>query len=370
MYRIKIYKTLENEKLKKHWQEIYSKNNYCPQSSYEWISIWWKYFSKKSRKLFIVTVEENNAIIGIGPFMIEKNFFLKELKFIGTGLTDFHEFLVVHGREESTLSIILNYILNKNNYDIINLEQIADNSRLFHILKKNSQFKKREMIKCPIVNFNSSTWEKYFKYFSRNFRRDWTKKYNRLSREGKLQLIKLKTIKDKMECLGKMFKLHIKRWESKDYASKLSQENIRKFISRLVLEIPEISIYILLYNNEIISYRLGFTKRGVYYAWNSSYDEKYHSYSIGIILLGLIIKDLIENNYQKINFMRGNYNYKRRWMTDEETLTNYQFLAKLNALKGYFGEKYYLNWKWWIKIKFNNIFERALVQKILIKRRH
>ncbi|MHA1767790.1 MAG: GNAT family N-acetyltransferase [Promethearchaeota archaeon] len=370
MYKIKTYKTFDDEKLKKSWQNLCLENNYCLQNSYQWALIWWNNFRNKSRELFIVAVEDGDSIVGIGPFMIEKNMFLKELKFIGSGLTDFHDVLAAADQDEDILKSMLEFLSNSKKYSIINLEQVSQDSKLFKVINQNSSFKKREMVKCPIANFNSISWDEYRKKLSGKFRRNWNWGFNKLNISGDLKFLQLRNFNEKREYLEKIFDLHIKRWKYKKKGSKFDQNIIRNFISELILSMPEIEIYILLFNNEMISYWIGFSHDGVFYGWNTSFDTKYYKYSVGQILTGLLIKYLIENNYKKFNFMRGDEDYKRKWMTDDEMLINYQFLSKIKPLSGYIGIKYYLVWKWMIKNKFKIILEKPFIQKILIKLRY
>jgi CelD/BcsL family acetyltransferase involved in cellulose biosynthesis len=367
MYRIQVYESLENHKLEEGWRDIYSINTYCLQSSYEWARIWWKHFQKKSSRLFIVTAEENGRIVGIGPFVIEKNILLRQLRFIGSGLTDYQAILAAPGAEEEITSSILDYALRGKEYGVINLEQIPGDSPLFAVCDRNPFLRKREMIRCPRIIFDSLTWDQYFSGLSRNLRRDWTKKYNRLKREGKLEFRRLNSPDEKGRFMREIFELHIKRWEGQRRQSKLRRPSIRGFISEAALTIPECLIYVLLYNGKIVSYRLGFAQSGVFYDWNTSYDPEYHSRSVGIILLGLAIRDTVDHHYQEFNFMRGDEDYKRKWMTTGRTVTNYQFLAGAPTLSGYLTGKYYLEWKWSAKQVFRRVLETPAVQKILIR---
>jgi CelD/BcsL family acetyltransferase involved in cellulose biosynthesis len=370
MFDIKIYDSLEDEKLEKYWKKIHKEENYLVQNSYEWISTWWDCFRKKSSRLFVVTAYQADDILGIGPFMIEKKFFHSELKFIGSGFTDFHEILTVSENKDEILTSILDFISNPKRCDLINFEQIPDDSCLYDILDGDHRFKKREMVKCPIIKFADSSWEDYLKNFSKNFRRDWTKKINRIQRDGELEFKRLKNVQEEKDFLEKMFDLHIKCGEYKRTQSRFIREKVRRFFTQLILEVPGVVVYVLLLNGELIAYRVGFDQSGIFYTWNTAYHPRFNSYSIGRILLGLIIKDLIGKKYKKINMMRGDYDYKRRWMTSEETITNYQFLSNVNPKRGYLGMRYYMEWKWLGKRILSRILGTKLVQKIRIKRRY
>jgi len=370
MINIRIYGVLGDPRLKGSWEDLYSRNDYCFQNSYAWCSLWWKNFHKSNWKPLIVTAEDSGQVIGLGPFMIEKKQLLTELKFIGSGLTDFHEILTHPASREEAFRAILGWVLSNRYYDLVNLEQISDSSSLYKVIREVRAFKAREMVKCPVVNFKSLSWEEYLRMLPSRLRWEWSKKHRELNRKGRLQFIRLEGAKDKSEYLDKIFKLHVKRWEHEQGVSKFIEDKIRAFISELVMVAPEMILYALLLNDRLIAYQLGFSQKDVFYDWNKSYDPELSRYSVGNVLMGLILKDLIEKRFQKYNQMRGDYNWKRRWMTDEATLTNYQFLAKSSPVRGYLGEKYYLEWKWRLKDRLKGILNLSLVQKLVIKAKY
>jgi CelD/BcsL family acetyltransferase involved in cellulose biosynthesis len=370
MINIRIFDTLVNPRLKASWEELYFRNNYCFQNSYTWCSLWWKNFHKSNWKPLIVIAEDSGQVIGLGPFMIEKKQLFTELKFIGSGLTDFHEILTLPTRREESLKAVLNWALSKHYYDLINLEQISDGSTLYEVIREVQAFKAREMVKCPVVNLKSLSWEEYLRMLPSRLRWEWSKKHRDLNRKGRLQFIRLESAKDKSEFIDKIFKLHVKRWEHEQGISKFIQDKIRAFISELVMVAPEMILYALLLDDRFIAYQLGFSQKDVFYDWNKSYDPEFSRYSVGNVLMGLILKDLIEKKFQKYNQMRGDYQWKRRWMTDEETVTNYQFLAGSSRVRGYLGERYYLEWKWWLKNRLKGILRLPIVQKLALKAKY
>ena len=370
MITIKLYDTLGDPRIRGAWEELYSRNDYCFQSSFSWCSLWWKNFHKSNWKPLIITAEDGGQVIGLGPFLIEKKLLSTELKFIGSGLTDFHEILTHPACREEALRAILGWVLDRRYYDLVNFEQISDRSALYQVIRECRGFKAREMIKCPVVNLRSLSWEEYLRMLPSRLRWEWSKKHRDLNRTGRLQFLRLDAAGDKSEFMDKIFNLHVKRWGHEQGVSKFTQEKLRSFISELAVASPEIVLYALLLDNRLIAYQLGFSQKGVFYDWNKSYDPEFGRYSVGNILMGLILKDLIERGCQKYNQMRGDYLWKRRWMTDEETLTNYQFLAGSSSVRGFLGERYYLEWKWWLKDRSRGILSLPLVQKVMIRTRY
>lgn len=361
---------MSDEKLRKSWKELYSEGHYFVQNSYEWIFLWWKHFRKKSRRLYIVAVEEDEHIVGIGPFLIEKHILYDDLKFIGSGLTDFHEILAREKDAEAIISHILDFIEKNPNFDIANLEQISRSSPLFEILKNRELFQSREMVKCQIIYLNVNSWEEYRKKLKKKFRGEWNRKLNKLSREGDLNFEKHGFDEKDREIIKSIFLLHRNNYKKTGKYNKLMQKSIREFITEFILELREVQIFSLSLNEELVAYLIGFFQNDVYYSWNSAFNSKYRSYSPGILLRGLVIQYLIEAGIKKVNFMRGEYEYKKHWLVDGDMIPNFQFLAKTSPLRGNLGVKYLMTWKWIGKKALKGVLKISSVQKIMFKRKH
>ncbi|MGB8957438.1 MAG: GNAT family N-acetyltransferase [Candidatus Aminicenantales bacterium] len=369
MRSIKVYRTFRDDRLKAGWRDLSRDGDYFVQSSYEWMAAWWECFPKKSRELLIVTVEEEGSIIGIGPFMIERNALISQLKFVGSGLTDYHEILVSADGGQAVLSMIMDYVGENDDTDLINLEQVSDHSPLFEYLKDLGRFSKRTMVRCLTINLDFPSWEEYLKNIGRNLKRDWTRKHHRLATMGDLKLIKLSQSQAKREWLDDLLSLHVRRWDREDEVSKFGEKRIKAFLARVVEELPQATIYVLQLDDRAIAYRLGFAQGQTFYDWNTSHDPDFAPQSVGKVLMGLVIKDLIACGFKRLNLMRGDYEWKRKWMTDDSALINCQFLARSSPVRGYLGERYYLDWKWRLKNRSRRILGLPIIQRLMIKAR-
>lgn len=370
MRHFRVYRTFRDDRLKAGWRELFLNGDYCVQSSYEWMAAWWDHFSKRSRELLIVTIEEEGAIVGIGPFMIEHSVFISQLKFVGSGLTDYHEILADPSCGVPTISLIMEHIIKNRYADIINLEQVSDRSSLAQYLNDRGPYKKRAMVRCLKADLSFSCWEEYLQSLGRNLRRDWTKKLGHLADMGDLKFIKPATLPEKRDWLDRLLSLHARRWDREEQVSKFGAMRTKAFLARIVEEIPEIAIYVLQLDDRIVAYRMGFIHDHTYYDWNTSHDPDLSSQSVGKVLMGLVIKDLIACRVKRIDLMRGDYDWKKKWVANAQTSVNYQFLAGSSPVRGYLGERFYMEWKWWLKKQSVGLLRLPLVQKIMIKAKY
>lgn len=363
---IRIYNTFEDEYLSKRWGEIVRDNNYYVQNSYNWCSIWWKHFhSNKNRELYIITVFHKGEIVGIAPMLIEKRFGFREMRFIGAGHTDFHQLLVEGDFYESSAEVILRHFGKFREWDIVYLDEVNDEDRLYKYLVGREDIKVKYKIGCPIVDIDELNWDEYIKNIkSKNLRKDYQRKSHKLERETALELMVIDQEEGLRLYIEELFGLHIERWAHEGEISAFNHEDMKSFIKDVFLSLikdGKARLYILKDGENVISYRLGFVQNGVFYDWITSFDKNYIKYSPGKIITGYVIKHLIEDNYKVFHFMRGDYDYKKGWMhKDREHISgNYLFIfAKSNA-RGRVLERYYLVWRDKIKAKFGRIVSNS-----------
>ncbi|MBD3198076.1 MAG: GNAT family N-acetyltransferase [Candidatus Lokiarchaeota archaeon] len=346
--KIKIYNTFDDDKLKKEWQKIFEENHYFVQNSYEWCHTWWKYFHSKNRILHIATVESNGNIVGIAPMFILLKPFHNQLKFIGAGLTDFHELIIIKNELYiSIFDLLLSYFKSYVNWNIILFDHINNETNEFQHFKTNN-IKCKLLTECIILDLDGLNWKQYLTIISsKNFRKLYKRRRNKFEREKNKKLEVIKDSNDIREYLDKLFEVHARRWDTVNKDSKFKQPEIRSFLRDILCLLSEkrlIILYVLLDDDNIISYRLGFLNDNTYFDWNTGYDPEYEIYAPGKLITGYIIEDLINNKFRYFNFMRGGYYYKKQWIPEgkEHISENYQFVLGDKSLTGRISEYYYL----------------------------
>src|SRR5207237_6879985 len=69
---------------------------------------------------------------------------------------------------------------------------------------------------------------------------------------------------------------------------------------------------VMLIDNRVAAYRLGFRYGGVVYDWNTGLDPAYDQFSVGKVLLYHWIEDLFRRpEVAEFNFMRGESDFKK-----------------------------------------------------------
>jgi len=324
-YKIKVFDDFEDNELKIAWTQLERETDAFPQMYYEWIEPWWRYNSSK-RKLHIVTaINAYDKIIGIAPFCIEKKVGLKVLKSIPIHFGDFYYMLVVHDFADTIIGRIKDYTLTFKAWDIVHFFNV--NSLSIESLNLTS-FRKRKITDILVSHFEELTFDQFLLSLSKNTRGQYKKKLNRLNNAGILQLEVITDASDYIRNFDSTKEIYDLRWVN-DFKPLLN-DNYYSMRNEALLPLfrsGKAVLYNLRLNGCVIAFRLGFLHNNTFYDWKVSHDPEYDYYSPGFVLVGMVIEDLILRGYGGLNFMTGNYRYKRSWMNIDETSSNFEFLS-------------------------------------------
>jgi len=322
---ILIFRNFNDPILKTAWIKLENEIDAFPQMFYEWIEPWWRYNSRNRKLHIVAVVNECGKIVGIAPFCIEKRFGLKILRSIPIHFGDFYSMLVDHGNVGELICQIKDYTLTFKTWSIVHYYNI--NSSSIEALNLKA-FKKRKITDILVTHFERLTLNQFLLSLSKNTRDQYKKKLNRLNKAGLIQLEVITDPTDYIRNFENTREIYNLRWAndlrpllSDDYYSMRNEALLPMFRSGKAV------LYNLRFNGSVIAFRLGFLHKNTFYDWKVSHDPKYDYYSPGFILVGKVIEDLMLRGYVRLNFMTGNYRYKRSWINNNTISSNFEFLS-------------------------------------------
>jgi CelD/BcsL family acetyltransferase involved in cellulose biosynthesis len=346
-YSIHIFKDISEPELISHWKRIEDNSDCHPQIYYEWCEPWWRRYSL-DRELHIVAVKnENKILVGIAPLCIEKSFGVKIIRSIPIRFGDFYSFIIENGEDfDKVISIILQYLKSYKEWQIIQLSQINNNFQIWNHLIKDD-FTPKHLSKIHTVNLDNYTFTEFLDKLPKNLRKQFRNRYRNITKLGKLELECIENGMGFKNYIGDMKNIY--NYRRKDNALHPPSEMYYSVINDAVNQLYDkknILLFLLKLNDEIIAYRFGVVKDGVYYAWKVSHNPKYNAYYPGMLIIGKIVEELINRKYKKFNFGVGDYEWKRRWASSKLQSANYEFIAGCsNLLKVKLYIKYRLKWR-------------------------
>lgn len=352
---IKIFKDINDPQLKVGWIKLQGEVEAFPQMYYEWIAAWWK-FKHASRELHIIAVLDNkDEIIGIAPFCIEREFAINILRSIPIHFGDFYEALAIN---DDVVKQIVEYTKTFDKWDIIHAFNVNDQSVSYLNFEK-LDFKKREIVNILSPKFDCFDMDDFLSTISSNSRQRYRKIVRKIEKEGELKVIPVRTWDGYKENFELTKQLYNKRWEG-DSRPLLSDDyyEIRNNALEPLFKKEKAILYLISLDEKVIAFRLGFLNKNTFYDWKVSHDTDFNKFSPGFISVGLIIENLIAMGAKELNFMTGDYQYKRSWANNDENSVNYEVLYAKKFSLGWIYMMYRLEYREKIKSLFHDVKNR------------
>jgi CelD/BcsL family acetyltransferase involved in cellulose biosynthesis len=354
-YLVKVYKRLDDAQLEAGWKKLQRRENVFPQMYYEWVAAWWNEKEEVNDLYVISVLDQDQEIVGIAPFFIERVACIRVLRSMPVHFGDFFDFLAI---DDNAIREILNHLRGFRGYAAIHIFNVNSGSTLHHYLS-DSRVPERKVVNVMAPEFAGKSFDEFLLTLSRNTRQSYRKRLRRLAKEGRLELQKIVDRIGYEEKFHHTKRLYNLRWKGgsrplldDDYYRMRNAALGPLFDKGLAV------LYLLSLNGTVIAYRLGFLHQGTFYDWKTSHDPEYDYYSPGFLSIGLIIESLIQDGYTRLNFMAGDYQYKRSWTNNEDHSYNSEFVSYRKYSLGFFFAKYIVSVRERLKV---------LVRKVSMK---
>ncbi|MBI1912734.1 MAG: GNAT family N-acetyltransferase [Deltaproteobacteria bacterium] len=305
----------ELESIRDEWTELFSRcASATPFQSPQWLIPWWNHFG--NGRLMCLTVRIEGRLAGIAPLYLgfNKTEKKKEIFFIGTGISDYLDFLFEPGIELIGTEIVFNFLLSSSvNWDRCDLQEIKESSPTLAIDSGLSKRKEKHGI-CPVLKL-PGTFEQYLKSLPSGYRTRVRRSQKTLEKEGKVKIEKAG--RDNLnECMDALFRLHRARWEMEGQKGVLADKRIQAFHSELakgMLEAGMLRLYRLKLDGRDIAAVYGFAKSKRFYSYLGGFDPEFLKLSPGRVLMAKVIEDEINSGIEEFDFLRGEEKYKYVW---------------------------------------------------------
>jgi len=288
----------------------------------EWCAAWWKIFGK-NKTLNILTISENELLVGIVPLYSYKKGLFKYLTFVGLpNHSDRVDFIIREKYAAECIKVFFDFISSENNWDVLILGRVAalanTEATLDNVIKSNNmRFIKRKDAVYPYLNLEKYNdyddfVEIYFKAKHRgNLKRERSKIDNILKAEWKIsshiddqlihEMIEIDSIRSKR---GKNEQSFLKCIENSKFIKQIGNEMANNEYAKIIYVLinGHIAAYSLIfdYNNKILNYQM-------------AYDETYSKEAVGTHIILQSIKYALNNEKNEYDLLMGDENYKSRW---------------------------------------------------------
>jgi len=276
-----------------------------------WLEVWWREFQPES-ELYVRAVREQADIIGIASLQVKGT----GASFVGSAdVCDYMDFVVVPGRETDFFNVLLDD-LKQRGITHLDLRSLRPDSTVLTDLVAVAEGRQYEVLCQPedvSVELDlPATWEEYLAALTAKQRHEVKRKIRRLDEAGEVSYRSVKggaATDDALEIFLSMFAES--RSDKAEFLTERRESFFRSMVGAMcsaellklgILELDALPVAIIMcfdYNDST-------------YLYNSGYEPKYGSLSVGLLSKALCIQESIREGKKTFDFLKGEETYKYR----------------------------------------------------------
>lgn len=288
-----------------------------------WLKLWWQEF-KPDAELYLGAVRRDGQIIGVAPLQVRGG----EAALIGSrDVCDYLDFVITPGAEKDFFGVVLDDLKRKG-VGRLDLTCLRPESTVLNSLVYIARERGYQVVTQPedvsVEMDLPSSFDEYLEMLSPKQRHEVKRKLRKLMESGKIDFRVYEdsaTIRKEMDIFLKMFTES--RSDKATFLTSQKESFFRSLATTMsgikllrmgVLELDSLPTAMILY----------FDFDGGAYLYNSGYDPRYTSLSVGLLSKVLCIQESIKQGRKKFDFLKGNEVYKYHLGGKEVTLSNCQ----------------------------------------------
>lgn len=293
------------EALRPEWEELWRR---CPAAtpfqSPQWLLPWWRNLFRGGWLWTLAARDDAGRLAGLAPLFIhfhDGNPEMRQVSFIGAGITDYLDFL---GDAESTIHLLSHIAQHAETWAICDFQELRPESPLLGA--KFPALPRLETTKCavcPVLSLPASMDELKAR-LPHHLKR---------SRAFEFETARQETLDEFMDAL---FRLHAARWRMKDEEGMLATRRLRNFHREAAAEFLRagmLRLHGMRRDGAIAAVIYAFADRGRTYAYLSGFDPALARCSPGTLLLRFAIERAIAEGCSEFDFLRKKEDYKYLW---------------------------------------------------------
>ncbi len=276
-----------------------------------WLKVWWQELGSGADE-YVREVTEDGNVIGIAALQINEGI----ASFIGgADVTDYLDFVVAPGKEQAFFSAVLDD-LNRQGVREFHLESLRHDSTAMTSLVDLARGRGYG-VSCTLEDVSleldlPGTWDEYLEMLAPKQRGEVKRKLRRLNEAGDVQY-RAAEGGGSLQAVMDLFLDQLR--QSREDKAAFMTERMECFFRAIAVTMAEDNLLrfgILELDARPVAVVMCFDYNESVYLYNSGYDTRYSSLSVGLLSKVLSIKDSIERGKKRYDFLKGAEEYKYR----------------------------------------------------------
>ena len=170
---------------------------------------------------------------------------------------------------------------------------------------------------CPYIRLDFPSFDAYLSSVGASHRYNFRRRLRNLEKKYSVRF------EDSPDALQHVIDLHLVRWNARGGSDGFHRECLRMFhrqMSVIARERGWLRLRLLTLNGRVAAAFYGFRYRESYCFYQSGFDESFSKESVGLVMIGLSIKEAIGEGAAQYDMLHGDERYKSLWTRDARPL--------------------------------------------------
>lgn len=312
----------------------------------EWLATWWEHFGE-GRRLALLTLRRHRQLVGLAPLFSGRRRFgrvvpQRLIEWLGTGVvgSDYLDAAARRGHEAEVARGVAEFLGREG--AVVTLSHVRDAGSLAgavaaELAQTGWTVARRIIETCPYIPLKGHTWESYLASLGPSHRYNFTRRLKNLHKAGTLVFEVVEKDDQRREALEAFCALHHDRWDERGGSDALQSPQELAFhdaFTKLALERGWLRLCVLRLDGRPIGALYGMRYGPTFYFYQSGFDPAYRRQSVGLVTMGLAIRQALAEGAEEYDLLHGTESYKFLWTDRTRDLARWQLFPP--SLRGLF----------------------------------
>jgi CelD/BcsL family acetyltransferase involved in cellulose biosynthesis len=277
----------------------------------EWLKVWWQEFGGESH-LSILCARQLEDVIGLAPLTVKG----QQASFIGgADVCDYLDFIVSPPKAADFFNLLLDHIEQQGLTELDLGPLRPDSAGLSHLVRIAEDRGCKVSLTPHDVSLElelPATWDEYLGLLKGKQRHEVKRKFRRLYEAADINFRVVESaeqVKRELDTFFTLFKLSAN--EKDDFLTEQMKSYFR-FLTQAMAEARMLKLFFLELDTQPVAASMCFDFNSTRHLYNSGFDPRFRSLSVGLMCKVLSLKDAIETGCKKYDFLKGAETYKYR----------------------------------------------------------